>query len=179
MRRLLSPVAAAAVAAVAVAGCGGGSKAEPAGPGPPDARATADVAAQPPAPSIVTRSTPNTQTSPASPARLDPVPAAGSASVEPGPFTDQLDISKLRLVPSRRPEVRASLLQATDVSEVLSLILRASFYDARGRLLGSATRDLGETEEFFDAALDVRLVAADRLPGAASATLGILSYVPE
>ncbi len=169
-------VAVAALAAAATAGCGDGAKAPVTTPGGSGA---SSVARTPPAPSVVTNTAPTRITTPKAPQRLEGVPRAGTVKVQPGPFDDKLKISSLRLADNPRPVLSGSLLQRTDVSEALSLILRANFYDKSGELVGSRERSFGRVDEFFDRSFRFKLRADRRLAGVASATLSVIDYVPE
>ncbi len=181
MSRTTVTVVVAALATAAMAGCGGGAKA-PDTMGASSVDGTASpVARTPPAPSVVTNPAPTRASTPTAAERLRPVPTVGTVKIQPGPFTDKLKIAALRLSDGPRPALSGSLLQRTDVSEVLSLILRADFYDAGGNLVGSRQRSFGEVEEFFDPAFRLKFkLRADRaLPGASSAVLSVIDYVPE
>ncbi|MRH90664.1 hypothetical protein GFY24_25025 [Nocardia sp. SYP-A9097] len=60
--------------------------------------------------------------------------APGEVRVEPGPFTDRIQLTGTRLDGST---VRGRVAITTDVSDVLALEVRAAFYDAAGRLVGT------------------------------------------
>ncbi|WP_369776933.1 hypothetical protein [Streptomyces sp. R33] len=130
MRNL--PRAAAAVLAAALlvlaAGCSGTTDADGArgGAGKP-AGSAAPVAI--PAPGRA----------PAPAAVLAPPPKPGEIRLEPGPFTDRVQLTALTLAPAGKPGVTGHLAITSDVSDVLSLELRAAYYDADGRLLGTGT----------------------------------------
>jgi len=83
------------------------------------------------------------------PASLAPVPAVGTVEVEPGPFTDRLEVTDLALQPGVHPAVFARLRNAVDVSELIVLELRADFYDAQGGYLGFGSATYAD-EEFAD-----------------------------
>lgn len=173
-------IAAVALATAAMAGCGGGAKAPDTTAGASSVDGTASpVARTPPAPSVVTNTAPTRVSTPTAAERLKPVPTVGTVKIQPGPFTDKLKIAALQLSDGPRPALSGSLLQRTDVSEVLSLILRADFYDASGNLVGSQQRSFGEVKEFFDRAFRFKLRADRALPGASSAVLSVIDYVPE
>ncbi|MEV0414122.1 hypothetical protein AB0I68_25730 [Streptomyces sp. NPDC050448] len=130
--RILPRGAAAALAATAflvfAAGCSGSPDADGAkgGAGKP-AGSAAQVAM--PAPSGA----------PAPAAVLAPPAKPGEIRLEPGPFTDRVQLTALTLVPAGKPGVTGHLAITSDVSDVLSLDLRAAYYDADGRLLGTGT----------------------------------------
>ena len=67
-------------------------------------------------------------------------PASGSAVVEPGPFTDRLAVTGLRVEPGDHPRLTGRLEVTTDVSELMVLEIVADFYDERGHLVGSAAQ---------------------------------------
>lgn len=73
-------------------------------------------------------------------------PRAGTVRLVAGPFTDRLHLQRLTVV--RRPgvAVSGSFAQVADVSELLDLEVRADFYDDSGRLLGSRTTVLGQSD---------------------------------
>ncbi|MER7463036.1 hypothetical protein [Streptomyces sp. NPDC097981] len=74
------------------------------------------------------------------PAAVLAAPAkAGEVRVEPGPFTDRVQLTALTLTPAGKPGISGHLAITSDVSDVLSLDLRAAYYDADGRLLGTGT----------------------------------------
>lgn len=79
--------------------------------------------------------------------QLDPVPAPGTVRLEEGPFTDRLTVLGLSLQGGAR--VVGRVTNTADVSELIVLELRADFYDAAGRLLGSGTAAYAD-EEFID-----------------------------
>lgn len=126
------------------------------------------------------------------PASLTPVPNAGTVAVEPGPFTDRLEINDLALQSGDRPAVTGSLRNAVDVSEFIVLELRADFYDAQGSYLGSGTATYAD-EEFADTgaapltpttgehgeAFNITVQSDTPLSGAASAVLTFPQLVNE
>ncbi|KPI33863.1 hypothetical protein OV450_6255 [Actinobacteria bacterium OV450] len=128
MRHLTRGAAAAPAAsllALAV-GCSGSPDGGDAGAGKP-ARSAAAVAL--PAPSGA----------PAPAAVLTPPAKTGEVRVEQGPFTDRVRLTALALAPAGKPGVTGHLAVTSDVSDVLALDLRAAYYDADGRLLGTGT----------------------------------------
>ncbi|MFE6845408.1 hypothetical protein [Streptomyces sp. NPDC057686] len=70
---------------------------------------------------------------------LAPPAEPGEIRVDPGPFTDRVQLTALTLGPTGKPGVTGHLAVTSDVSDVLGLELRAAYYDAAGRLLGSGT----------------------------------------
>lgn len=126
--------------------------------------------------------TPPTRTPPTSVAV-----APGSVTVEPGPFTDRVAFSELAVRAGDRPSVTGVLTSTVDVSGVIVLTLRADFYDAGGRLLGSGTATYAD-EEFADTGaqpigpgepVPVEVVGDGPLTGAVSAVLTVVQLVNE
>ncbi|MER8045968.1 hypothetical protein [Streptomyces sp. NPDC094032] len=76
---------------------------------------------------------------------LSPAPRRGDVRVEEGPFTDRVRFTRLAL--HGRQAVTGHLAITSDVSDVIALELRAAFYDADGRLLGSGVFTYGEEHE--------------------------------
>jgi hypothetical protein len=131
----------------------------------------------------------------ATPVLAAPLPA-GTVVVEPGPFTDRLTFAELALRPGEQPAVTGRVANAVDVSELIVLTLRADYYDAGGRLLGSGTATYAD-EEFAGAGatpiehdhgpgaaehaepVPVTVPSTDRLPGAVSAVLSVPQLVNE
>ncbi|MBI2684386.1 MAG: hypothetical protein HYX33_03180 [Actinobacteria bacterium] len=70
-------------------------------------------------------------------ARLTPPLPVRGVRIEPGAFTDRLQLEGLRIERGPRPVVRGRLRGMVDVSEFLVLEVRAAFYDRRGSLVGS------------------------------------------
>ena len=117
---LLPRLLAAAALVAALAACSG----DPA----PEA---ASVAA--PAAAVSAPTAPVSVAQPAA-ARLPVVPAAGTVTVQPGPFDDRFTLAGTRLAGAA---VTTSLTVQSDVSEIIVLETQADFYDAAGALLGS------------------------------------------
>ncbi|MEU2234427.1 hypothetical protein [Streptomyces vietnamensis] len=120
-------------AMVALTGCSGGAE---------DAHR---AAGQPPA-SAAPVTFPAPRTAPAPAPTLSPAPAEGEVRIEEGPFTDRVRLTRLTLTP--KPSVTGRLSITSDISDVLALELRAAYYDAHGRLLGTGTfqyQEEGET----------------------------------
>jgi hypothetical protein len=116
-------VAAAAGALTACSSSGGGTSdraASPAAAAPASIRSAAPPAAQ-----------------------LAPPAHAGEVRIEQGPFTDRLALTELRLADGVTGHVKIG----SDVSDTLALEIRAAFYDADGKLLGSASFAYQEEEE--------------------------------
>ncbi|MEW1720017.1 hypothetical protein [Streptomyces sp. NPDC093109] len=132
-------VALAVAALVLTAGCDSGSGGDPAAAKTaPDPAATASAVALP---------APRSAPEPA--ATLTPAARAGEVRVEPGPFTDRVTITGLKLTgaSSTAPAVTGKLKITTDVSHVLALELRAAYYDSAGRLLGTGEFEYQEEGE--------------------------------
>ncbi|MBA2471933.1 MAG: hypothetical protein H0V41_06695 [Pseudonocardiales bacterium] len=77
---------------------------------------------------------------------LVPVPPPGTVQIEPGPFTDRIEITDLALQAGDRPAVTGALRSTVDVSELIVLELHADFYDTQGRYLGSGKATYADTE---------------------------------
>lgn len=127
---MLLPRLVAGTALVAALAACSGESAAPAG-----RTGAADVAAV---------SAPTAPVSVAEPAatRLPAVPAAGTVTVQPGPFDDRFSLAATRLAGDA---VTTSLTVQSDVSELIVLETQADFYDAAGVLLGSV-RDTHEDD---------------------------------
>lgn len=99
--------------------------------------------------------------------------------MEPGPFTDRVRISGLRLREGRRRAVAGRLVDVVDVSELIVLELRADFYDRRGRLVGSGVQvfDTEAAEPFEDTALPSAVRADEPAPRAVAAELAVPQLV--
>lgn len=76
-------------------------------------------------------------------AQLAPPAHAGEVRIEEGPFTDRLALTELKLADGVTGHVKIG----ADVSDTLALEIRAAFYDADGKLLGSASFGYQEEEE--------------------------------
>ncbi|MDI2128428.1 hypothetical protein [Yinghuangia seranimata] len=120
-------VLAAFVTACALAGCSSSDDDKPAAAAPP---AVAMPAAR-------------TAVGPAQ--QLTPPAQPGEVRIEPGPFTDRLQITGLRL--TDQPGITGHLRIGSDVSDTLALEVHAAFYDADGRLVGTGTFQYQEEEE--------------------------------
>ncbi|MFF0473962.1 hypothetical protein [Streptomyces sp. NPDC004284] len=130
----LRPLAAAVTLVAALApltGCGASG-----GAGPADARPTT---ARPSAP------LPAPRTAPAPAPLLSAAPKQGEVRVAEGPFTDRVRFT--RLVLDGRRALTGHLVITSDVSDVITMELRAAFYDGGGRLLGSESFTYGEDHE--------------------------------
>ncbi|WP_327280404.1 MULTISPECIES: hypothetical protein [unclassified Streptomyces] len=127
--RHLTRGAAAALAAAALLVLAAGCSGSPDAGGAPGKPAGSAVPVAMPAPSGA----------PAPAAVLAPPAKAGEVRVEQGPFTDRVQLTALALAPAGKPGVTGHLAITSDVSDVLSLDLRAAYYDADGRLLGTGT----------------------------------------
>lgn len=134
----------------------------------PDRTAGVEVYAGEPTPGATT----------AAPALARPLPA-GTVRLAAGPFNDRFVLRGLRWHKNGRPAVTGTLDVNSDVSELLALTVSASFYDARGRALGSTSYRMAPPahEEAHPIGADLnrapfRLTAP---PAAARATAAVLS----
>ncbi|MFF4789521.1 hypothetical protein ACFY2M_07065 [Streptomyces sp. NPDC001276] len=87
---------------------------------------------------------PTPRSAPAPAASLSPVATPGEVRISDGPFTDRVRITKLTLAKGPAA-VTGHLVVTSDVSDLIALELRAAYYDAQGRLLGTGTFE--HTEE--------------------------------
>ncbi|TNC23682.1 hypothetical protein [Amycolatopsis alkalitolerans] len=139
-----------------------------------------------PAPSTATTQVPSVslpapKTPPPPAATLVPAAAVGEVRVEPGPFTDRVRLTGLRL-DAAASTVQGHLAITSDISDVLALDVHAAFYDAQGRLLGTGTFHYEEEEPTGGAThtgpravtsgIDVAVAAA---PAVADATAVVVS----
>ncbi|MFI5532495.1 hypothetical protein ACIA8O_28580 [Kitasatospora sp. NPDC051853] len=99
-------------------------------------------AAPPPAPGQVSLPAPKEAPSPT--ASLAGPVRPGEVRVEPGPFTDRVSLERLTL--DKGAAVGGHLTVTSDVSDVLTLELRAAFYDQQGQLAGTGTFHYEEEE---------------------------------
>ena len=74
-------------------------------------------------------------------AKLAVVPPAGTVTEVAGPFDDRFTLADLRLSAG---VVTSKLRVTSDVSEIINFEITASFYDAKGLLLGTATQQIAE-----------------------------------
>jgi len=152
-----------------VAACGGGSD-----PRPRDAAASTAAAVPAPATTAAAEAPPLRRP----PATIDARP--GETRVEDGPFTDRVRITGLAIAPGPRPVVRGRIVGSVDVSELIVLELRADFYDAAGRFVGSGRRVFHDAHaDAREGPLAFRIRASAPLPGAVSALLSIPQLVNE
>lgn len=155
-----------------------------------DAAGTAEQPTGPVAPVVV--SVTGSAPSRTPPSVLTPAPAAGTVRIEPGPFTDRLDITNASLSSGEQPAVTATVQNTVDVSEFIVLELQADFYDASGGYLGSGSATYAD-EEFATAgvtplthgtgdhsdAIPVTVPSHTALTGAVSAVLTVPQLVNE
>ncbi|MFE7209803.1 hypothetical protein ACFU93_07345 [Streptomyces sp. NPDC057611] len=87
---------------------------------------------------------PTPRSAPAPAASLSPAATPGEVRISDGPFTDRVRITKLTLAKGPAA-VTGHLVVTSDVSDLIALELRAAYYDAQGRLLGTGTFE--HTEE--------------------------------
>jgi hypothetical protein len=114
--------------------------------------------------------------------RLDPPPRAGSVSVQAGPFSDRVRISRLAFTDAgARPRVRGRMVNRVDVSEVIVLEVKADFYDRDGRHVGSGSQVFENAEAFDHADEAIRFDIRPLRPaqGATSAVLSVPQLVNE
>lgn len=160
---------AALVAALAWAGCGGDENAQ--------VEARADTALVRPG-HVPAASTDVATARP----RLDRAPEVGSVTVEPGPFSDRVEISRLKFVDARaRPRVSGRMVNLVDVSEVIVLEVKADFYDRHGRHVGSGAKLFKDAEAFDHEAEAIRFAIRPTRPagGAVAAVLSVPQLVNE
>ncbi|MFG3284148.1 hypothetical protein [Streptomyces sp. NPDC048111] len=122
MRRI-APAALAALVLALVAACGGGA-----------GERAKDVPE--PAPSV-SFAAPRQAAAPAAFRKL----AGGEVSLEQGPFTDRIKVTGTALAGGA---VTGHLAVTSDVSELIALELRAAYYGADGRLLGTGSFQYAE-----------------------------------
>jgi hypothetical protein len=104
---------------------------------------------------------PKTQAAPSASAQLKP----GEVRLEPGPFTDRVELADVRLDTAGTATVHGRIKVTTDVSHLIAMDLRAAFYDAAGTLLGTGQAHYEEDEAQAPAAEHVGLeisVPADK-----------------
>ncbi|GHB43913.1 hypothetical protein GCM10010331_34390 [Streptomyces xanthochromogenes] len=128
MSRTAAPAVLAALALALLTACGGGSG------GAPDDRAE-DAPA--PVPSV-SFAAPERAAAPAAYQKL----ARGEVRLEQGPFTDRVKVTGGAL--GAGSAVTGHLAVTSDVSELIALELRAAYYDADGKLLGTGSFQYAE-----------------------------------
>ncbi len=74
------------------------------------------------------------------------VPAAGTASLAAGPFSDRLAATELTLARGEKASVTGQFRQVTENSALLVMEVQADFYDAGGELLGSRRKVLRQPD---------------------------------
>ncbi|OIJ90417.1 hypothetical protein [Streptomyces colonosanans] len=89
---------------------------------------------------------PSPRSAPAPAASLSPAATPGEVRISDGPFTDRVRITKLALAKGPAA-VTGHLAVTSDVSHLIDLELRAAYYDAQGRLLGTGTFEHAENDE--------------------------------
>jgi hypothetical protein len=92
--------------------------------------------------------TPVPATVAAAPATVAAAPASitavsGEVRLTPGPFSDRVQVTGMRL---EGASVHGRLAITTDVSDVLALEVRAAFYDATGKLIGTGLFEHSDEE---------------------------------
>ncbi|MFE9368434.1 hypothetical protein ACFYM2_01420 [Streptomyces sp. NPDC006711] len=125
--RITAPAVLAVLALALVTGCGGGS-----GGG------RTEGAAEPgPVPSV-SFTAPRQAAAPAAYQKL----ARGEVRLEQGPFSDRVKVTGAAI--GARSAVTGHLAVTSDVSELIALELRAAYYDADGKLLGTGSYHYAE-----------------------------------
>ena len=89
---------------------------------------------------------PSPRSAPAPAAGLSPAATPGEVRISDGPFTDRVRITNLALA-TGPAAVTGHLAVTSDVSHLIDLELRAAYYDAQGRLLGTGTFEHAEDDE--------------------------------
>ncbi|MFD4969070.1 hypothetical protein [Streptomyces sp. NPDC058424] len=89
---------------------------------------------------------PTPRSAPAPAASLSPAATPGEVRISDGPFTDRVRITKLALAKGPAA-VTGHLVVTSDVSDLIALELRAAYYDAQGRLLGTGSFEHAEEGE--------------------------------
>ena len=103
---------------------------------------------------------------------------ARELTVAAGPFSDRVEISRLRFAAERaRPVVTGRTVNVTDVSDVIVFEVRADFYDRRGRHVGSGAQVLQNAEAFDREAEAIRL--AIRPAGSAHGAVAAIVSIPQ
>ncbi len=165
-RNRIAVLALTALVAAGASGCGETEATETPVP-------QADGRAASPRPVQVVRRQPDTAAE--RPADLPEPPAAGSVELTPSAFTDRVRATDLRLEAGARPRVTGRLTSVTDVSEVLLLVVEATFYDRDGKVAGTDTVTFTEAEAFHDEPLRFAI----RAPRAAAGAIAARVTVPE
>ncbi|MER0446623.1 hypothetical protein ABR738_18995 [Streptomyces sp. Edi4] len=125
--RITAPAVLAVLALALVTGCGGGSG---------DGRT--EGAAEPgPVPSV-SFTAPRQAAAPAAYQKL----TRGEVRLEQGPFSDRVKVTGAAI--GARSTVTGHLAVTSDVSELIALELRAAYYDADGKLLGTGSYHYAE-----------------------------------
>ncbi|MFG2561119.1 hypothetical protein [Streptomyces sp. NPDC048496] len=107
--------------------------------------ADADRADAKPSPTLTPAALPAPRSAPAPALTLTSLPKRGEVRIEEGPFTDRVRVTRLAL--TKKPTVTGHVAITSDVSDVLALELRAAYYDADGRLLGTGSFQYQEEGE--------------------------------
>lgn len=141
----------------------------------------AEVAVETSAPTATVAAPVPTAPADVAPARARIAPRAGVVRLDPGPFSDRVRVTGMRLGGGARPRLTGRLVNVADVSELIVLELRADFYDRRGRRVATGTRVYGEYGEAaaHDNPLAFAVPAARRAPSAVAAVLTIPQLVNE
>lgn len=117
--------------------------------------------------------------------------ARGTVQLNPGVFTDVLELRQASLAAGTQPEVIAELGNLIDTAPVLHLEVQALFYDVDGRYLGSGSyveeghgEDVGDGSHDDPAedpnALPLHIRADSEFPvEATSAALKVVQFVTE
>ncbi|MEV6773473.1 hypothetical protein AB0N05_33060 [Nocardia sp. NPDC051030] len=119
----------------------------------------------------------------AEPAAASITAAPGEVRLTPGPFTDRVQVTGMRLDGTT---VHGRLAITSDVSDVLALEVRAAFYDATGKLVGTGTFQHADEEPVTggphipsDAGIDFAITSAPADAAVSAAVLTIPVLVNE
>ncbi|OMH24808.1 hypothetical protein BKD30_07295 [Tersicoccus phoenicis] len=106
--------------------------------------------------------------------------------LQPGAFTDVLQLERASMVPGTRPEVVAELSNQIDAAPVQRLVIEARYYDENGKYLGTGSyTDDGRNDRAGNpvpsyASLSLRIRPTQQLPRkATSASLRVVQFVTE
>ncbi|MBA2807794.1 hypothetical protein E0500_010325 [Streptomyces sp. KM273126] len=110
--------------------------------------AAKDREAEPLAAGTSAAALPPPRSAPSPAATLPAPPKRGEVRIEEGPFTDRVRLTGLSLTGGSA--VSGHLAITSDVSDVLALELRAAYYDAEGRLVGTGSFEYQEEGQEAD-----------------------------
>jgi hypothetical protein len=99
-----------------------------------------------------------------------------------GPFSDRFTVSRLLFETTPPPPRVHAFVYGWD-GELITLGIRAGFYDASGKLLGMAEQNVNQRNSDPNAIVPTQLtfdlVAADDLPGTSFALITVFDFVTE